>query len=525
MHVRSFTQHPSSHSAHPGTFLGIIEKIPYLKSLGVNAVELMPIHEFDETEYHKKNPKTGSLLFNYWGYSTINFFCPMNRYGSKAAFEGPIEEFKMMVKELHRNQIEVILDVVFNHTAEGPLNGPTFSFRGIDNSTYYILDENGGYKDYSGCGNTFNCNHPIPHDLIVESLKYWVQEMHVDGFRFDLASILTRDQQGEPLTSPPVVEMIVKDPLLSNTKLIAEAWDAGGLYQVGSFPAFSRWAEWNGKYRDVVRRFIKGTDQQAGEFAKAITGSQDLYGVDRDPYHSVNFVTAHDGFTLKDLVSYQEKHNEENGEENRDGSSNNDSWNCGHEGETKNHAVQLIRARQMRNFHLALMLSLGVPMLLMGDEYGHTRRGNNNAWCQDNELNWFLWDEIKQQKDFFRFYKLVNHLRKKEPLLRRTSFLTNDDIDWHGHQPLNPDWDSQSRFVAFTLKDHLYAKHLYVAFNAHYESAHITLSLPPPSKKWYRIIDTSLPSPDDFLEDPHSQPPLKHTYTLLPYSALLAYAL
>ncbi len=519
MHVRGFTRHPSSSVPHPGTFLGLIEKIPHLKKLGINAVELLPIFEFDECEYRHINPKTGERLFNFWGYSSVNFFSPMRRYSSRAA----IAEFKTLVKELHKQGIEVILDVVFNHTAEGGPQGRTLSFRGIDNRVYYMVDEEGGYRDFSGCGNTLNCNHPIVERFILDSLRYWVSEMHVDGFRFDLASVFTRDERGHVLTDPPLVKALSSDPLLANVKFIAEAWDAVGLYQVGSFPHQGRWAEWNGKYRDVLRDFIKGTGNKK-TFVRALCGSDDLYGHSRTPYHSINFVTAHDGFTLRDLVSFQEKHNEENGEENRDGCTDNRTWNCGAEGETTDPAIQLLRQKQMRNFHVVLMLSLGTPMVLMGDEYGHTRHGNNNAWCQDNELNWFLWDQLEKEKDFFRFYSLMISFRKNHPLLRPDHFFKSEDIDWHGRTPFEPLWDEENGFIACTLKDPTKNTPLYIAFNASGNSTYLTLPLPPEGKQWHRCIDTALPSPQDFIQTPESQAALKETYTMESYSTFVAIA-
>ncbi len=503
MHVRGFTQDKSSHVAHPGTYLGLIEKIPYLKKLGINAVELMPIHEFDECEYDKPP------LLNVWGYSTVNFFAPMIRFASVSA----VREFKLLVKELHKQGIEVILDVVFNHTAEAGQKGPILSFKGIDRSVYYLLDEKGDYLNFSGTGNTFNCNHPVVSRLILDALRYWVTEMHVDGFRFDLVSIFTRDEKGVPMDYPPLLLAMEHDPVLSKTKLIAEAWDAGGLYDVGAFPKWGKWYEWNGKFRDVVRRFLKGSDDQAGAFATALCGSQDLYGQYGAKTHSINFIVAHDGFTLRDLVSYNQKHNEANGENNQDGADDNASWNCGVEGETDNHAVEALRQRQMRNFHTALMISIGTPMILMGDEYGHTRLGNNNAWCQDNALNWFLWD---RHPDFFRFYTLAIAFRKRHDFLQSHAFLSNEEIDWHGHKPFQPDWSNASRFVAYTLKNKLY-----IAFNAHFETAHLELPPPPAHQKWHRVIDTGLPPPHDFLEHPKDTHPLKFAYSMLPYSALV----
>jgi isoamylase len=523
MHVRSFTQHPSSQVKNPGKFLGIIEKIPHLKNLGINAIELMPIYEFDECSNHFINPKTHQKLKNMWGYSSINFFAPMNRYSSSADWTRAIDDFRTVVREMHKNGIEVILDVVYNHTAEGNQQSAWFSFRGIDNRTYYMQSPDGKYLDFTGTGNTVNANHPVVAEFIVDSLRYWVNEMHVDGFRFDLASCLTRDENGTPLGNPILIQMINADAVLAEVKLIAEAWDAGGLYQVGSFPGGSRWAEWNGKYRDVVRRFIKGTDNQAGEFAKVMTGSQDLYGKEGHPSHSINFVTAHDGFTLRDLVSYQDKHNEENGEDNRDGANQNDSWNCGHEGATRQRKILQIRERQIRNFHAALLLAIGTPMILMGDEYGHSRNGNNNAYGQDNALNWFLWNELDKHTDFVRFHRLMIQFRKTHPLLKRKDFLKDSDVEWHGHVCKQPNWGGDSRFLAYTLHDPVQSESLYIAFNAHFQSAHVQLPQPPDGKTWYRVVDTSLASPNDFSENPLSHP-LSYTYDMPDYSTLVAKA-
>ncbi len=524
MHVRAFTQDPSSKTEHPGTFAAVIQKIGHLKKLGVNAVELLPIFEFNENEYGKINPLTKRRLCNFWGYSPINFFSLMNRYGTSNMWHAAILDFKKMVKALHKEGIEVLLDVVYNHTAEWDEEGPSLSYRGIDNLSYYILDEKGLPKNYSGCGNTFNCNHPMCVQLIVDSLRYWVQQMHVDGFRFDLASILTRDPNGKPLEHPPLIQAINQDPLLSKVKLIAEPWDCAPLYQVGSFPGKGKWAEWNGTYRDIVRRFIKGTDKEAGPFARVLSGSEHLYKKNKHPYCSVNFITSHDGYTLLDLVSYQEKHNIANGENNKDGSNVNESWNCGAEGTTNNAHILMLRERQIRNFHLALMVSLGVPMVLMGDEYRHTRGGNNNAWCQDNELNWVQWNQIPQNAAFIRFFSLCIQLRKKYPLLRRASFLKPSDIVWHGHLPKKPNWGAESRFVAYSLKNRDKKEALYIAFNAHFLEASIILPPLPKNRAWHRVIDTSLPSPHDFVEDPASLPPLQSPYILPCYSAFVATA-
>lgn len=525
MHVRGFTQHSSSRAKHPGTFLGVIEKIPYLKELGVNAVELLPIFEFNECENSLISPVTKKHLYNYWGYSTVNFFSPMNRYSSSNEWRAALIEFKTMVKELHRNNIEVILDVVYNHTSENGKQGPIYSFKGIENSTYYMLNSEGDYYNFSGTGNTFNCNHPIVIQLIVDSLRYWVSEMHVDGFRFDLASILTRDSDGTPLAKPPVVQMIHNDPILSETKLIAEAWDAGGLYQVGTFPGEGCWAEWNGIYRDSVRRFIKGTDEQAGAFAQALCGSQNVYGKDRKPFHSINFVTAHDGYSLNDLVSYQDKHNLDNGEENRDGANQNDSWNCGAEGHTINKDILHLRERQYKNFLVALLLSVGTPMLLMGDEYGHTRKGNNNPYCHDDELNWFLWDELEKHKQHLDFCKKLIKFRKDNSrIFCREEFLTPSDVEWHGHLPSHPDWSAKSRFVAYTLKDPERRHSLFIAYNSHFEPCDVILPPPPPSRHWHLVLDTAHYPPYDFVDLPQKHHPAKNRVKMLPHSALILQA-
>jgi isoamylase len=520
MHIRGFTQDTSSQVQHPGTYLGVIEKIPYLKELGVNALEIMPIHEFNEEEAVQINPKTKQRLFNYFGYSTVNFFSPMMRYASQSIQDKALIEFKTMVRELHKNGIEVILDVVYNHTFEGNQMGPTLSFRGLNLKAYYMIDGQGNYLNFSGTGNTFNTNHPWTRELILESLRYWVTEMHVDGFRFDLASILTRAENGAPLSNAPIVDAISLDPILSQTKLIAEAWDAGGLYQVGRFYPGDRWSEWNGRYRDVVRRFIKGTPGHKAPFATALCGSQDLYGWGRRPTCSVNFITAHDGFSLADLVSYNEKHNEANGENNRDGFDHNDSWNCGLEGHSSNKKIVYLRERQIRNFHLALMVSQGIPMVLMGDEYAHTRHGNNNAWCQDNELNWFLWDRLDVRPGFHRFFRSLIQFRKEHPQLGRDEFMEDKDITWHGLNPLNPDWGNDNRFVAFTLNSET-GPDLYIAFNAAHVAQNITIPPAGQGKQWLWVVNTHNPPPDDFFDEEHRQKVVITTYRIHFYSAIM----
>ena len=403
MHVRGFTRHPSSGVGEKtrGTYAGLIEKIPYLQQLGITAVELLPVFQFDAQDC-----PPGKV--NYWGYAPVSFFAPHQAYSSRQDPLGPVDEFRDMVKALHRAGIEVILDVVFNHTAEGDQHGPTLSFRGIDNPTYYILEEGGGrYANYTGCGNTLNANHPIVRRMIVDSLRYWVEEMHVDGFRFDLASILSRDASGQPLPNPPVLWDIESDPALAGTKLLAEAWDAAGLYQVGSFVG-DAWKEWNGRFRDDVRDFFRGEPGSLRRVADRIVGSPEIYGhKEREAEQSVNFVTCHDGFTLNDLVSYNEKHNEANGEDNRDGANDNRSWNCGVEGPTDDPAVEKLRNRQVKNFLTVTLMSLGVPMILMGDEVRRTQGGNNNAYCQDNEISWFDWTLVEKHADVHRFVQLL----------------------------------------------------------------------------------------------------------------------
>lgn len=521
MHVRGFTQDPSSAVNHRGKFLGIIEKIPYLKRLGVNAIKLLPIQEFNEKEVRQINPLTYQKLFQYWGYSTVNYLSPMNRYAVSTEYGSSILEFKTLVRELHRNGIEVILDVVFNHTAEGGRSGPCYSFKGIDKAVYYILNHEGGYKDFTGCGNTLNCQHPRVINFIQDCLHYWVTEMHIDGFRFDLASIFYRNAEGDPVAESPLVERISKDPILAKTKLIAEPWDAAGLYQVGHFyPESARWSEWNGKYRDSLRRFLIGIPGEKREFATRLCGSQDLYGT-RSPVCSINFVTAHDGFTLADLVSYNQKHNIENGENNQDGSSHNDSWNCGAEGGTIDKKVQHLREKQKRNFILALMISQGVPMIQMGDEYSHTKKGNNNTWCQDNELNWFLWDGLENNQPFFRFYAKMIQFRKEHPLLRLGRFLTAEDITWHGTAPFEPDWDGDSQVLAFAHKDPVERQDLYAAFNV--KDKYISVYLPPPptGKKWHLVANTSAPPPLDFYDEFDRKPLEEDVFKLQSHSAIL----
>src|SRR5271166_1892565 len=505
MHVRSFTRHASSGVEHPGTFAGLIEKIPYLKSLGVTAVELLPVNEFEENDTDRVNPFTGEPLRNLWGYQPTAFFAANTAYSSKREDGEQVREFRQLIKAMHGAGIEVILDMVFNHTAEGAYDGPTWSFRGIDNATYYILDpETGKYLNYSGCGNTVNCNNPVVREFIVDCLRYWVTEMHVDGFRFDLASILGRGQDGSVLKSPPLLEAMAFDPVLANSKLIAEAWDAAGLYQVGTMPSWGRWAEWNGIFRDDVRRFVKGDQGMTSALATRLLGSPDLYETSaREPYHSINFVTCHDGFTLNDLVSYNGKHNLANGENNQDGNNANLSWNCGAEGPTSDPAINELRARQRKNFAAILLFSHGVPMLLAGDELARTQQGNNNAYCQDNEISWVTCDFAKQNADLVRFFQLMIAFRKQCPMLRRDTFAldgsTGFHVTWQGTKRMSADWSPESRSVAMQwsqLHPDGSRDDLHFIAHAHWEDA--VFELPDIGKrKWYRFVDTALPSPRD----------------------------
>jgi isoamylase len=587
-HVRGFTADPSSGVNAPGTYAGLTERLDYLKSLGINALELMPVQEFNELEYYDVTSQYPR--YNYWGYSTVGFFAPMARYSAagNAGKGGPsiINEFKTLVREAHKRGIEVILDVVFNHTAEGNENGPCLSFRGLDNRVYYMLAPEGQYYNYSGCGNTMNCNHPNVRQFILDCLRYWVEEMHVDGFRFDLGSILTRahsnwhpatttldtddewtdveDERnnningeliiggegeggylnyppssgayvnehghmtdgsgvptGTPLPDPPLVAAISEDPLLANVKLIAEAWDCDGLNQVGAFPHYGgRWSEWNGHFRDTVRQFIKGTDGPwVGNFAAVLCASPHIYLHDaseedwwgynggkrwkggRGPTATINFVTAHDGFTLQDLVSYNEKHNEGNGEENRDGESHNLSWNCGEEGATEEPGVMALRSRQMRNMLCALFLAHGVPMLLMGDEVCHSKGGNNNTYCHDSELNWLNWDAVRQDDEgLLRFVKGMIAFRMSKKELRRSDHVREGEIEWHGVVPSEPDWTETSRLVAFTMKTGTKGGGIYVAFNSSHQS--LVLELPVlgwEGRTWQPFVDTGKSAPFDCL--------------------------
>jgi glycogen operon protein len=523
MHVRSFTAHPSSglKERRRGTYAGLVDRIPYLTDLGVNCVELMPVFEFDEFECSRTDPATGELLLNYWGYSTVGFFAPKAGYASTGAFGMQVDELKNLVKQCHRAGIEVFLDVVFNHTAEGNEKGPTISFRGIDNSTYYMLTPDGYYYNFSGCGNTLNCNNPIVRSLVLDCLRYWASEYHIDGFRFDLAAILGRDPWGAPLANPPLLETLAFDPVLGKVKLIAEAWDAGGLYQLGSFPAYGRWAEWNGRFRDDVRRFVKGDLGLVGRMGQLLQGSPDLYRRGgRGPTASINFITCHDGFTLHDLFSYNGKHNEANGEGNRDGGDDNCSWNCGVEGETDDPGILALRRQLIKNAAAILLVSHGVPMISMGDEVARTQHGNNNAYCHDNELSWFDWRLLEEHQDLRRFFKHLIAFRRTHPVLRPGEHLRNvdyvgsgtADITWHGTRAWAADWSDTSRTIAFMLcgkhakggavKDNT----IYVALNSHWAGLPFQLPKAPADNRWCVFANTGMAAPDDICPPGEEKP-------------------
>jgi glycogen operon protein len=530
LHVRGFTCHPSSGVAHPGTFAGLAEKIPYLQSLGVTAVELLPVHEFDETDCPFRDPQTGQSLHNFWGYNSMAFGAVKASYASNGPDHGQITEFREMVRAFHAAGIEVILDVVFNHTGEGDYRGRTCSFRGLDNRLYYMLTPQGQYLNFSGCGNTLNCNHPVVRQLLVNCLLFWVADMHVDGLRFDLASVMGRDYQGNVLVAPPVVEMISEDSVLADTKLIAEPWDAAGLYQVGHFPYGRRWSEWNGQFRDQVRRFWRGEPGMAGGLATRLCGSPDLYEASgRGPRHSINFITCHDGFTLQDLVSYNQKHNLANGEGNRDGMDENFSWNCGAEGPSDDPGVLGLRRRQVRNLMATLMLAQGVPMILAGDEFLRTQGGNNNAWCQDNEVSWLDWSLAARNAGFFRFVKELIAMRKRHSALRRRTFLRAGDVIWHGVEPFKPDFATTSRSLALALDGSRASRapdrDFYMAFNAWRDSLNFTIPPAPQRRPWRRLIDTALSSPLDIVGlDVGPQVAVGSAYAVAPFSVVVLVA-
>ena len=503
LHVRDFTHHPSSGVRHRGTFSGLMEKIPYLKELGINAVELMPIFEFDET----MNSRTvdGKQLLECWGYNTVGFFAPNSSYAAANEHNQEGTEFKTLIRELHANDIEVILDVVFNHTAEGNEKGKTISFKGLDNNIYYMLTPDGNYYNFSGCGNTLNCNHPVVQQLILECLRYWTINYRVDGFRFDLASILGRNEDGSPMNNPPLLRTLANDPILSNVKLIAEAWDAGGLYQVGSFPASGRWAEWNGRYRDALRSFLKGECWNAWDAAWSISGSGDLYGGFYDHNHNnyagynscVNFLTCHDGFTLYDLYSYNEKHNEANGWNNTDGADDNRSWNCGVEGDTDDPEVLALRSRMIRNACAVLMCSRGTPMFLSGDEFGNTKFGNNNSYCQDNITSWLDWRMLEKNRDLFEFFKFMIAFRKQHPVIHKqlpTSVCGMDPIHTHNVNADKTDIPRDARTFCVSFagydKEKGHDDLIYIAVNTFWEDVTITLPDLHGRGAWHLNVNT-----------------------------------
>ena len=496
LHVRGFTKDASSGVKNPGTFAGIREKIPYLKELGITAVELMPIFEFDETMGRRE--VDGRVLLDYWGYNPVSFFAPNTSYAAQKEFNREGDELKALIRDLNANGIEVILDVVFNHTAEGNEKGPFFSFKGFDNRIYYMLTPGGFYYNFSGCGNTLNCNHPVVQQMILECLRYWTIEYHVDGFRFDLASILGRNEDGSPMSQPPLLKNLAGDPVLRNVKLIAEAWDAGGLYQVGHFPAYTRWAEWNGKYRDDMRSFLKGDYWFAAAAARRLTGSADLY---TDQYRgsasSINFLTCHDGFSLWDLYSYNEKHNEANGWNNSDGNDDNRSWNCGAEGETDDPGIQKLRLRMMKNACMALMCSRGTPMFLSGDEFGDTRFGNNNPYCQDNAISWLDWKRLDTNRELYQFFKKMIWFRREHPAIQRDLARSETGfpaVSLHTDQPwVNPvDRETKALAVCYAGRMEQGEDLIYLALNVYWEEQRFELPKLPESYEWRCFADTAL---------------------------------
>lgn len=511
LHVRGFTRHASSGVKHPGTFHGLMEKLPYLKALGVNAVELMPIFEFDECRDLRE--VNGVELLDYWGYNPVCFFAPNTGYTAGIEYNQEGKELKTLIKTLNENGIEVILDVVFNHTAEGDERGPYISFKGLDNNIYYMLTPDGRYYNFSGVGNTLNANHPVVQRMILDCLRYWVTEYRVDGFRFDLASILGRNENGLPDTNPPLLKNLAYDPILANVKLIAEAWDAGGLYQVGSFPSWKRWSEWNGRYRDDLRRFLKGDAGLAPAVAERIAGSHDLY----DPVHrgnnaSVNFITCHDGFTLYDLYSYNEKHNEANGWNNTDGENHNNSWNCGAEGETDNPEILALRKRLVKNACAVLMASQGTPMFFAGDEFCNTQYGNNNAYCQDNEVSWLDWGMLETNRDIYDFFRKMIAFRKRYPVLRDSTGQAKCGFPYvskHGLEPWKLSDDPETRFVGVMLagkaEDACEDQHdeiFYIGMNMHWESQEAVLPALPLGFEWRMAVNTALPVGKEIVEEP-----------------------
>lgn len=530
LHVRGFTRHPSSNVSHPGTFAGVIEKIPYLKSLGINAVELMPIFEFDEMrDYRVVN---GREVMDYWGYNTVSFFAPNTSYASTLEFNHEGQELKTLIKTLNENGIEVILDVVFNHTAEGNEHGPCFSFKGLDNNIYYMLTPDGKYYNFSGCGNTLNCNHPLVQQMILECLRYWVTDYRVDGFRFDLASILGRNEDGSPMSKPPLLQSLAFDPILGNVKLIAEAWDAGGLYQVGTFPSWQRWAEWNGKYRDDMRQFLKGDYWMAPAAAQRITGSRDLY----DPAYrgrnaSVNFLTCHDGFSLHDLYAYNTKHNEANGWDNTDGTNDNYSWNCGIEGTTDQKEILSLRLKMMKNAFAVLMCSRGTPMFLSGDEFGDTRFGNNNPYCQDNEISWLDWTLLEKNKELFEFCSYMIHFRHEHHSVQghlAPCRCKLAEVSLHGIYPGESPASTDSKVVCAMFSGYDASRNcddiVYLAVNPYWETTQLTVPGLPAGYEWFAAANTGVDGHCGFYRS-NEMPKINHSLLIGSRSVIVLTAL
>jgi isoamylase len=516
VHVRGLTRHPSAGVRQPGTYAGLVEKIPYLQDLGITAVELLPVQQFDPQEVSRLNPLTGEPLTNYWGYAPVAWMSPHLGYGTSADARRTVDEFRDMVKALHRAGIEVILDVVFNHTAESDHNGPTISFRGLENVAYYMLQpDKRYYHDFTGTGNTVSCNHSIVRRLILHCLQHWVHEFHIDGFRFDLASVLSRNEEGEPVKDSPILWSIESDPLLAGTKLIAEAWDAAGLYQLGGFTG-DRWAEWNGRFRDDVRRFVRGDVGTVRDLAWRMTGSFDVFcqKPSYTSHQSINYVTCHDGFTLRDLVSYNCKHNEANGENNRDGVDESLSWNCGIEGPTDDAEIQALRQRQMKNLLTLLLCARGTPMMLGGDEMGRTQGGNNNAYCQDNEISWFNWEDLGESAGLHRFVRELIALRRRYPVLTLDHALgfcppessLHENVTFHGVELHRPDWGHHSHSLAIQFHGDGVggedgagcAADIYIIANAYSEALEFAL---PAQHPWRRLVDTMLDSPEDIMAE------------------------
>lgn len=534
-HLKGYTASVNSNTKCKGTYKGFTEKIPYLKNLGITAVEFLPVQGFDQAENTNINPRTGERMVNYWGYSTIAFFAPKADYAEDKTPGGCVNEFKYMVREMHKAGIEVILDVVYNHTAEGNEHGITINFRGFDNSIYYSLVDTHKeyYMNYSGCGNTFNCNHPVVQQFIIDSLRYWVQNFHVDGFRFDLAPILGRHVNGEMNIAKSVLNMIAEDPILHNTKLIAEPWDAGGGYELGTFPL--RWAEWNDRYRDDIRKFWRGDDNISTAAATRMCGSSDVFSSSgRKPYNSINYVCCHDGFTLNDLVSFNYKHNEENGEENRDGNDNNLSYNYGYEGPTLNPAIEKLRSQAIKNYLLTVLISQGTPMILAGDEFRRTQNGNNNAYCQDTPLSWIDWEFAEDYDDLIEFTKRAIALRKAHRVFRRKEFFGSEkntripDIQWYNADGTTPDWNKLSRFLAFKLNgttcindNGKLDNDFFIAANTDKHDIMLTLPVLKDGRKWYRAADTSIADVDSICEENKEEALMGQTRYVLPSSSLL----